>query len=141
MRNARQWVIAAVAAVAGFALVNFGNIASSIVIMVLVVVFLLVLTTPVLYPRSVSDDASRVAATEKSVPLIYWRPGCIFCLRLRVALLLRGKNAVWTNIRADAAAAARVRSVNDGNETVPTVFVGTGHRTNPSPSWVAQQFV
>jgi mycoredoxin len=141
MRSARQWVIAAVAAVAGFALVNFGNIASSIVIMVLVVVFLLVLTTPVLYPRSVSDDASRVAATEKSVPLIYWRPGCIFCLRLRVALLLRGKKAVWTNIRADAAAAARVRSVNDGNETVPTVFVGTEHRTNPSPSWVAQQFV
>ncbi|MBY4227815.1 hypothetical protein HQO39_12350 [Rhodococcus fascians] len=141
MRNARQWVIAAVAAVAGFALVNFGNIASSIVIMVLVVVFLLVLTTPVLYPRSVSDDASRVAATEKSVPLIYWRPGCIFCLRLRAALVLRGKKAVWTNIRADAAAAARVRSVNDGNETVPTVFVGTGHRTNPSPSWVAQQFV
>ncbi|MBY3810058.1 hypothetical protein HQO12_14220 [Rhodococcus fascians] len=141
MRNARQWVIAAVAAVAGFALVNFGNVASSIVIMVLVVVFLLVLTTPVLYPRSLSDDASRVAATEKSVPLIYWRPGCIFCLRLRVALLLRGKNAVWTNIRADAAAAARVGSVNDGNETVPTVFVGTGHRTNPSPSWVAQQFV
>ncbi|MEV8236865.1 glutaredoxin domain-containing protein [Rhodococcus sp. NPDC077669] len=141
MRNARQWVIAAVAAVAGFALVNFGNVASSIVIMVLVVVFLLVLTTPVLYPRSLSDDASRVAATEKSVPLIYWRPGCIFCLRLRVALLLRGKNAVWTNIRADAAAAARVRSVNDGNETVPTVFVGTGHRTNPSPSWVALQFV
>ncbi|MEW1878361.1 glutaredoxin domain-containing protein [Rhodococcus sp. NPDC080181] len=141
MRNARQWVIAAVAAVAGFALVNFGNIASSIVIMVLVVVFLLVLTTPVLYPRSASDDASRVAAIEKSVPLIYWRPGCIFCLRLRVALLLRGKKAVWTNIRADAAAAARVRSVNDGNETVPTVFVGTGHRTNPSPSWVAQQFV
>lgn len=141
MRNARQWVIAAVAAMAGFALVNFGNIASSIVIMVLVVVFLLVLTTPVLYPRSASDDASRVAAIEKSVPLIYWRPGCIFCLRLRVALLLRGKKAVWTNIRADAAAAARVRSVNDGNETVPTVFVGTGHRTNPSPSWVAQQFV
>lgn len=141
MRKARQWVIAAVAAVAGFALVNFGNVASSIVIMVLVVVFLLVLTTPVLYPRSASDDASRVAATEKSVPLIYWRPGCIFCLRLRVALLLRGKKAVWTNIRADAAAAARVRSVNDGNETVPTVFVGTEHRTNPSPSWVAQQFV
>ncbi|AMY21797.1 glutaredoxin domain-containing protein [Rhodococcoides fascians] len=141
MRNARQWVIAAVAAVAGFALVNFGNIASSMVIMVLVVVFLLVLTTPVLYPRSASDDASRVFATEKSVPLIYWRPGCIFCLRLRVALLLRGKKAVWTNIRADAAAAARVRSVNDGNETVPTVFVGTEHRTNPSPSWVVEQFV
>ncbi|WP_415973307.1 glutaredoxin domain-containing protein [Rhodococcus sp. 077-4] len=141
MRNARQWVIAALGAVAGFALVNFGNIASSVVVMVLVVVFLLVLTTPVLYPRSVSDDASRVLAAERSVPLVYWRPGCIFCLRLRVALLMRGKKAVWTNIREDAAAAARIRSVNDGNETVPTVFVGSEHRTNPSPSWVIEQFV
>ncbi|MCJ0979725.1 hypothetical protein MTX35_18615 [Rhodococcus sp. ARC_M12] len=141
MRNAKQWGIAALAAVAGFALVNFGNIASSVVVMVLVVVFLLVLTTPVLYPRSLSDDASRARAIEKSVPLIYWRPGCIFCLRLRVALLVRGKNAVWTSIRKDPAAATRVRSVNDGNETVPTVFVGSEHRTNPNPSWVLAQFV
>jgi mycoredoxin len=141
MRNAKQWAIAALAAGAGFALVNFGNIASSIVVMVLVAVFLLVLTTPVLYPSSLSDDASRTQATERSVPLIYWRPGCIFCLRLRLALLLRGKKAVWTSIRQDPAAAARVRSVNDGNETVPTVFAGSEHRTNPDPSWVLAQFV
>lgn len=141
MRNAKQWIIAALAAVAGFALVNFGNIASSIVVMVLAVVFVLVLTTPVLYPRSSSDDASRNEATQNSVPLVYWRPGCIFCLRLRLALLLRGKKAVWTSIRQDPAAAARVRSVNDGNETVPTVFVGSEHRTNPNPSWVLAQFV
>ena len=141
MRNGKQWVGAAVAAVAGFALVNYGNIASSIVVMVLAVVFLVVLMTPVLYPRSLPDDASQVLAAEKSVPLVYWRPGCIFCLRLRVALLLRGKKAVWTSIAGDPAAAARVRSVNDGNETVPTVFVGSEHRTNPSQSWVVEQFV
>ncbi|MCZ4520552.1 glutaredoxin domain-containing protein [Rhodococcus ruber] len=141
MRNAKLWGIAALGSVAGFALVNFGNIASSIVVMVLVVVFLLVLTTPVLYPRSLSDDASRALAAEKSVPLVYWRPGCIFCLRLRVALLLRGKKAVWTSIRQDPAAAARVRSVNDGNETVPTVFAASEHRINPNPSWVLTQFV
>ncbi|AJW42816.1 integral membrane protein [Rhodococcus sp. B7740] len=152
MRNAKQWIIAALAAVAGFALMNFGNIASSIVILVLAVGFVLALTTPVLYPRSLSDDASRTLATRNSVPLVYWRPGCIFCLRLRVALLLRGKKAVWVNIRKDPAgvepaerpfnaAAARVRSVNDGNETVPTVFVGSEHRTNPDPSWVLAQFV
>ncbi|MCZ4564132.1 glutaredoxin domain-containing protein [Rhodococcus sp. IEGM 1401] len=141
MRNAKHFVLAALGSVAGFALVNFGNIASSIVVMVLAVVFVLVLTTPVLYPRSLSDDASRNQATEKSVPLIYWRPGCIFCLRLRVALLLRGKKAVWASIRQDPAAAARVRSVNDGNETVPTVFAGSEHRTNPDSSWVLAQFV
>ncbi|OZC76651.1 hypothetical protein CH251_07225 [Rhodococcus sp. 06-462-5] len=152
MRDAKLWGLISLGAVAGFALVNFGNIASSIVVMVLAVVFVLVLTTPVLYPSSLSDDASRAQATQRSVPLIYWRPGCIFCLRLRVALLLRGKKAVWVNIRNDPAgvepaersfnaAAARVRSVNDGNETVPTVFVGSEHRTNPNPSWVLAQFV
>ncbi|MGV8874703.1 MAG: glutaredoxin domain-containing protein [Rhodococcus sp. (in: high G+C Gram-positive bacteria)] len=140
MRNGKQWVGAALAAVAGFTLVTFGNIASSIVVMVLVVVFLLALTTPVLFPRSLSDDASQVLATEKSLPQIYWRPGCIFCLRLRVMLLLRAKKAVWTSIAKDPAAAARVRSVNDGNETVPTVFTRSEHRTNPSPSWVVEQF-
>ncbi|MDZ7929846.1 MAG: glutaredoxin domain-containing protein [Rhodococcus sp. (in: high G+C Gram-positive bacteria)] len=152
MRSVKYFGIAALGSVAGFALVNFGNIASSIVVMVLAFVFLLVLTTPVLYPSSLSDGASRNQASERSVPLIYWRPGCIFCLRLRVALLLRGKKAVWMNIRKDPAgvepaerpfnaAAARVRSVNDGNETVPTVFVGSEHRTNPNPSWVLAQFV
>ena len=34
-----------------------------------------------------------------------------------------------------------VIAVVDGNGTVPTVFVGSGHRTNPDPSWVVEQFV
>jgi len=45
---------------------------------------------------------------------------------------------VWVNIRRDPAAAARVRSVNNANETVPTVFAGAEHRTNPAPSWVRE---
>jgi mycoredoxin len=31
-----------------------------------------------------------------------------------------------------------VRSVNDGIETVPTVFVGDQSHTNPSRAWVRQ---
>jgi len=36
------------------------------------------------------------------------------------------------NIWEDPAAAARVRSVADGNETVPTVFIGNHSMVNPS---------
>jgi mycoredoxin len=99
-------------------------------------VVLLVCLTPVGFPRSPGDAEGRTRAEALGVPLIYWRPGCSFCIRLRLRLGLAGRRAVWVNVRHDPAASARVRSVNDGNETVPTVFVGDEHRTNPSPRWV-----
>ena len=37
---------------------------------------------------------------------------------------------------ASDAASARVREVNGGDETVPTVFVGSSPQVNPSPQWV-----
>ena len=91
--------------------------------------------SPLLFPRSEGDQSAQLASA-REVPAIYWRPGCTFCLRLRVSLGLSGRRAVWVDISRDADAAARVRSVNDGNETVPTVFVGRETRTNPDPSWV-----
>jgi glutaredoxin len=100
------------------------------------VVVLLVMLTPVAFPRSPADAEARRRAATDGVPLIYWRPGCTFCVRLRLSLGRGGRRAVWVNVNRDPAASARVRSVNDGNETVPTVFVGDEHRTNPSPAWV-----
>ncbi|GAB2760290.1 glutaredoxin domain-containing protein [Nocardioides salsibiostraticola] len=91
--------------------------------------------SPLPFPRSPGDRAGQEAA-QRGVPAIYWRPGCSFCLRLRVSLGLSGRGAVWVDISRDADAAARVRSVNAGNETVPTVFLGEETRTNPDPSWV-----
>jgi glutaredoxin len=92
-----------------------------------------------IFPRSPGDEAGRALAAERGVPLIYWRAGCTFCIRLRFALGPAGRRAVWVNIHRDPAAAARVRSVNDGNETVPTVFVGDQAHTNPPPAWVRQE--
>ena len=108
-------------------------------LLVLAVVLLIVTTTPVAFPRSADDATARRHAAELGVPVIYWRPGCTFCVRLRLALGATGGRAVWVNIRRDPAAAARVRAVNDGNETVPTVFVGDEHRTNPPPAWVRER--
>lgn len=63
---------------------------------------------------------------------IFWRPGCPYCSRLRRDLTRRQVPATWRNIWDDPAARDVVRSANSGNETVPTVRVGSQTLTNPS---------
>lgn len=67
---------------------------------------------------------------------LYWRPGCVFCLRLRLVLRWHHLSVDQVNIWADPDAAAFVRSVADGNETVPTVVVDGHPIVNPAPSQV-----
>ncbi len=43
------------------------------------------------------------------------------------------------NIWEDPEAAAFVRAANGGNETVPTVIIGTDVHTNPTASFVLEQ--
>ncbi|WP_373279643.1 glutaredoxin domain-containing protein [Gordonia rhizosphera] len=61
-----------------------------------------------------------------------WRPGCLFCARLRRGLRRRDIPTTESNIWDDESAAARVRNVTGGDETVPTVFVGSVAMVNPS---------
>jgi mycoredoxin len=63
---------------------------------------------------------------------VYWRPGCGFCWSLLRALERAGLGFDRANIWEDEEAAAFVRSVANGNETVPTVTVGTVALVNPS---------
>ena len=63
---------------------------------------------------------------------VYWRPGCVFCVSLRTGLRRRGVVFDEMNIWDDPSAAAFVRSVANGNETVPTVTVGGVTLVNPS---------
>lgn len=69
---------------------------------------------------------------------VFWRPGCPFCMRLRVDLRMRGIDATWRNIWQDDEARAIVALANDGNETVPTVRLGETTLTNPSGRQVAE---
>jgi mycoredoxin len=74
--------------------------------------------------------------TEKSEsrPVVYWRPMCGFCMRLFGALEQAGVEVELRNIWDDPEAAAFVRSVNNGAETVPTVVLPDGQvLTNPAP--------
>jgi glutaredoxin len=67
---------------------------------------------------------------------VYWRPGCVFCLRLRLILRWHRLSVHQVNIWEDPDAAAFVRSVADGNETVPTVVIDGRPIVNPAPSQV-----
>ena len=61
----------------------------------------------------------------------YWRPGCGFCTMLRSRLEAAGVLLDERNIWEDDDAAAFVRSVARGNETVPTVVVAGSALVNP----------
>ncbi len=70
---------------------------------------------------------------QRSQPIVfYWRPGCGFCAMLQRSLDSHGISYDALNIWDDPEAAAFVRSVADGNETVPTVVVGGRAMVNPS---------
>ena len=71
--------------------------------------------------------------------VIYWRPGCGYCSRLRATLGDAGKGASWVNIWQDEEGAAFVRSVNEGNEVVPTVVMDDIPVTNPRPQVVLER--
>lgn len=64
--------------------------------------------------------------------VIYWRPDCVFCLDLLLRLKLTRLRYRKVDIRKDPGARAFVRSVADGNETVPTVVVAGQALVNPS---------
>jgi glutaredoxin-like protein len=64
--------------------------------------------------------------------VVYWRPGCGFCSSLFRQLDQQGVVYTKVDIWNDPDAAATVRAVNRGNETVPTVVVGTSSLVNPS---------
>ncbi|GAB3383595.1 glutaredoxin domain-containing protein [Amycolatopsis echigonensis] len=64
--------------------------------------------------------------------VVYWRPGCVFCARLRRQLDRAGVPYRPVNIWEDPAAAETVRSIARGDETVPTVVVGGQGLVNPS---------
>ncbi|WP_258049652.1 glutaredoxin domain-containing protein [Streptomyces finlayi] len=64
--------------------------------------------------------------------VVYWRPGCPYCMKLRLRLRFCGLTYTEVNIWRNPDAAAFVRSVADGHETVPTVTIAGQALVNPS---------
>ncbi|MFJ4412520.1 glutaredoxin domain-containing protein [Streptomyces sp. NPDC088910] len=129
-------VLCGVAAAAGLIL---GGSPGRAATFLLAFVLLAGLNSPLVFPRSIgASEAQRLSAADGR-PIVYWRPGCKFCLRLRFRLGRRARRLHWVNIWRDPAAAEAVRAVNEGNETVPTVVVAGRPYTNPDPAWVREQ--
>jgi len=70
---------------------------------------------------------------------VYWRPGCPYCFRMRRALRRAGVEADWVDIWSDDEARAQLRAFADGNETVPTVVLGSEVLVAPSPGSVLRR--
>jgi glutaredoxin len=68
---------------------------------------------------------------ERAAATVYWRPGCPYCSRRLSDLDRIGLPLHKVNIWEDPAAANTVRSIANGNETVPTVVVGDTAMVNP----------
>lgn len=95
--------------------------------------------SPLIFPRSIGAlDAQRRGVLDGR-PVVFWRPGCKYCVRLRIRLGRNARQLHWVNIWRDPAGAAAVRAANFGNETVPTVVVAGRPHTNPDPEWVRGQ--
>ncbi|MEU8660991.1 glutaredoxin family protein [Actinoplanes philippinensis] len=131
----RRWSVAALAALCGvlIAAARFGDGAPGTAALLLAAFLVLAFVlSPLAFPR---------AAVEDDRPVVYWRPGCVFCLRLRARLGADADRLRWVDIWQDPSAAAAVREITGGDETVPTVVInGRGH-VNPDPSWLRDQIV
>ncbi|BBA95701.1 putative glutaredoxin-like protein [Actinacidiphila reveromycinica] len=64
--------------------------------------------------------------------VVYHQPTCVYCMKLLTQLRFTRLRYRTVNIWRDPDAAAFVRSVADGNETVPTVTVAGHAMVNPS---------
>ncbi|WP_159767488.1 glutaredoxin family protein [Streptomyces sp. HM190] len=97
------------------------------------------MNSPLIFPRSVGAEEAQRRSAVDGRPVVFWRPGCTYCMRLRLRLGRGARQAYWVNIRRDPDGAAAVRAANGGNETVPTVVVAGRPHTNPDPGWVREQ--
>ncbi|MGV9903662.1 glutaredoxin domain-containing protein [Streptomyces sp. NPDC003388] len=95
--------------------------------------------SPLVFPRSIGAGEALRRSAEDGRPVVYWRPGCTYCMRLRFRLGRSARELHWVNIWRDPAGAAAVRAANGGDETVPTVVVAGRPHTNPDPAWVRAQ--
>ena len=131
---ARWWPPSAVL-VGALAVLLVSSGVVGIVIAVLLLVYAWVIS-PAFFPRSADLQVAVERAAAGQAPLVFWKPGCIYCIRLRVGLGSTARRVSWVDSSVDERAEALVRSKNDGDHTTPTVLSRDETRTNPDVDWV-----
>ncbi|MFH8889870.1 glutaredoxin domain-containing protein [Streptomyces sp. NPDC017949] len=138
----RTWILPMLLALCG-ALVSTGLLPGGspggAAAFLLVFVLLAGVNSPLVFPRSTGAPEAKRRSAVDGRPVVFWRPGCAYCVRLRIRLGRDARRLHWVNIWRDPAAAEAVRAANNGNETVPTVVVAGRPHTNPDPEWVREQ--
>ena len=88
----------------------------------------------------VTDLATAQARSEvDGAPVVIFRPGCSFCLRLLFSLGLHASRRVhWVDVRRDREASRAVRAAAGGDETVPTVLLDGRWVVNPERAVVRE---
>jgi len=81
--------------------------------------------SPLILPSSIGAQEAQRRSAVGGRPVVFWRPGCKYCIRLRIRLGRSVGQLHWVNVWRDPAGAAAVRAVNDGNETSPRPKVPT----------------
>lgn len=95
------------------------------------------MTVPAVGNASAAGQVARGVTTPTTDSItFYWRPGCGFCMMLRRRLSQLGLPLDERNIWEDPDAAAAVRAVTGGSETVPTVVIGDVALVNPPAAQV-----
>jgi mycoredoxin len=137
----RNWRQAGLAAGCGLVLAVLGiatdSPGSGLVFLLLFLAIGAVLS-PLAFPRSIGAAEAQRRSAENGSPIIYWRPGCPFCLRLRARLGRDAGRLQWVNIWSDPEGAAAVRAVTGGDETVPTIVAGAASVVNPDVTQVRE---
>src|SRR5689334_22574347 len=57
-----------------------------------------VLVSPRAFPKSVTDAEARSRSAADGQPIVYWRPGCPFCMRLRASIGRDAHRLHWVDI-------------------------------------------
>ncbi|MDN5724524.1 MAG: hypothetical protein L0G99_01150 [Propionibacteriales bacterium] len=99
----------------------------------------LAILVAILFTQSFRRWVTRMQSRNQPEPnydapvVIFWRPGCGYCARLKRELGADGAKAEWANIWAHDQAMTLVKAANNGDETVPTVKINGTFHTNPDP--------
>ncbi|WP_242496718.1 hypothetical protein [Rhodococcus sp. Q1] len=90
----RTWILAAaMVVVASVVLLTGAFDVTSVVTSVLLLAMAWVVS-PLFFPHHVDDATARRDAVARGVPVVYWRPGCTFCIRLRATVRSRARRAI-----------------------------------------------
>jgi hypothetical protein len=89
----------------------------------LLFVILAYASSPLLFPRSIDAEEARRRSAADGRPVVFWRPGCTYCMRLRLRLGRAARRSYWVDIWRDPAGASNATADDTVHAPVRTWHV------------------